>query len=200
MTLANRYWVLSLILLFGSIAPTHAESAPVNPKVLHIINRLSFGPRPGDIKKVDSIGVEGYIKQQLSPDFIPEPESLTSQLSQLETLGFNPVQLREYAEIIPPGVTSDREKKQALRKQTLQIFNETIKSRLLRATSSNRQLQEVMVDFWYNHFNVDGSQGQTQMWVGAYEQEAIRPYTLGRFRNLLGATAHHPAMLLYLDN
>jgi uncharacterized protein (DUF1800 family) len=200
MTLANRYWVLSLMLLFGSIAPTHAESAPVNPKVLHIINRLSFGPRPGDIKKVESIGVEGYIKQQLHPDFIPEQESLTSQLSQLETLGLNPVQLREYAGTIPPGVTSDREKRQALKKQTLQIFNETIKSRLLRATSSNRQLQEVMVDFWYNHFNVDGSQGQTQIWVGAYEQEAIRPHTLGRFRNLLGATAHHPAMLIYLDN
>lgn len=200
MTLANRYWVLSILLLLGSIAPTHAAPTPVNPKVLHIINRLSFGPAPGDIKKVEAMGVESYIKQQLSPDSIPEPESLTRQLSQMKTLRLNPVQLLQYATTIPDVKKPDQPKKKAGIRPGSLIFNETTQSRLLRATKSNRQLQEVMVDFWYNHFNVDAEKKRNRIWVGAYEQEAIRPYALGRFRDLLGATAHHPAMLVYLDN
>src|SRR5439155_2649840 len=77
---------------------------------------------------------------------------------------------------------------------------EAAHARLLRALYSRRQLQEVMVDFWYNHFNVFAEKGLDHLWVGAYEAEAIRPYALGRFRDLLGATARHPAMLFYLDN
>ncbi|WP_413172971.1 DUF1800 domain-containing protein [Anabaena azotica] len=196
----NKYWVLSLLLLLGSVIPSDAATTTINPKVLHIINRLSFGPAPGDIKKVEAMGVENYIKQQLSPDSISESESLTRKLSQMKTLNFNPVQLWQYSATIPAGVISSQEKKQAIIKQSRQISNEIMQSRLLRATSSNRQLQEVMVDFWYNHFNVDANKGRNRIWVGAYEQEAIRPYALGKFRDLLGATAHHPAMLLYLDN
>jgi uncharacterized protein (DUF1800 family) len=200
MTLRQKYWVFSLLLLLTGVTPAHADPTPVNPKILHIINRLSFGPAPGDIKKVESMGIESYIKQQLSPDSIPEPESLTRQLSQIKSLRLNPVQRLQYATNIAEGITTQQKKKKALAKPGVQIFQETVESRLLRATSSPRQLQEVMVDFWYNHFNVDGSQGRNKIWAGAYEQEAIRPYALGRFRDLLGATAHHPAMLLYLDN
>ncbi|MGM3308271.1 DUF1800 domain-containing protein [Anabaena sp. WFMT] len=196
----NKYWVLSLLLLLGSVIPSDAAAKTVNSQVLHIINRLSFGPAPGDIKKVESMGVQGYIQQQLSPDSISEPESLTRQLSQMKTLNLNPMQRLQYAANISAGITSVQEKKQASMKQSGQIVQETIQSRLLRATSSNRQLQEVMVDFWYNHFNVDAAKGRNRIWVGAYEQEAIRPHVLGRFRDLLGATARHPAMLLYLDN
>jgi len=65
---------------------------------------------------------------------------------------------------------------------------------------SHRQLQEVMVDFWYNHFNVFAGKGLDHLWVGSYEEQAIRPYAMGRFRDLLRATARHPAMLFYLDN
>jgi uncharacterized protein (DUF1800 family) len=70
----------------------------------------------------------------------------------------------------------------------------------MRSIYSDRQLQEVMVDFWYNHFNVYADKGIDRLWVGAYEREAIRPYALGKFRDLLVATARHPAMLFYLDN
>ena len=70
----------------------------------------------------------------------------------------------------------------------------------MQAIESPRQLQEVMVDFWYNHFNVYAQKGLDHLWVGDYEREAIRPYVLGRFRDLLEATAKHPAMLFYLDN
>ena len=66
--------------------------------------------------------------------------------------------------------------------------------------TSERQLEEVMVDFWFNHFNVFANKGDVRWYVSAYEREAIRPYTLGRFPDLVRATAHHPAMLFYLDN
>src|SRR5438105_2039697 len=70
--------------------------------------------------------------------------------------------------------------------------------RLLQALASPRQLQEVLVDFWFNHFNVFQGKGLDRVLVESYEREAIRPHVLGRFRAMLGATAKHPAMLFYL--
>ena len=75
-----------------------------------------------------------------------------------------------------------------------------MKAHLMQAIESPRQLQEVMVDFWYNHFNVYAQKGLDHLWIGNYERQAIRPYVLGHFRDLLEATAKHPAMLFYLDN
>ncbi|MEH1784297.1 DUF1800 domain-containing protein [Nostoc sp.] len=200
MTVKPKYWVLLLLILLGSIPPSNAASTPVDPKVLHIINRLSFGPRPGDVQRVESLGVERYIQEQLSPESIPEPQSLTSQLKQLNTLYLNPVELSEHGTTNLPGQKPTPSERKAANKWAKQVLDEAVQGRLLEATSSPRQLQEVMVDFWYNHFNVDAAKGRDRLWVGAYEQEAIRPYALGRFRDLLGATAHHPAMQYYLDN
>ena len=73
-------------------------------------------------------------------------------------------------------------------------------AKLLRAVYSERQLEEVLVDFWFNHFNVFAGKGATRNYVSEYEREAIRPYVLGHFRDMLGATAKSPAMLFYLDN
>src|SRR5262249_17121949 len=73
-------------------------------------------------------------------------------------------------------------------------------AKLLRAVYSNRQLQELLVDFWYNHFNVFLDKGNDRYLVTSYERDAIRPHILGKFKDLLLATAHHPAMLVYLDN
>jgi uncharacterized protein (DUF1800 family) len=200
MNVKPKYWVLLLLILLGSISPSNAASTPVDPKILHIINRLSFGPRPGDVQRVESMGVERYIQEQLSPDSIPEPESLTSQLNQLDTLYLNPVGLLEYGTTNLPGKKPTQSEIKAANKRGQQVLDQAVQARLLEATSSKRQLQEVMVEFWYNHFNVDANKGRDRLWVGAYEQQAIRPYTLGRFRDLLGATAHHPAMQYYLDN
>jgi uncharacterized protein (DUF1800 family) len=72
--------------------------------------------------------------------------------------------------------------------------------KLLRAIYSDRQLEQVLTDFWFNHFNVDARKGPVRMMLTEYEREAIRPHVLGRFRELLGATAKSPAMLFYLDN
>ncbi|MEH1874481.1 DUF1800 domain-containing protein [Nostoc sp.] len=200
MTLKPKYWVLLLLILLGGIDPSNAASTSVDPKVLHIINRLSFGPRPQDVQRVESMGVERYIQEQLSPDSIPESQSLTSQLNQLDAFHLNPVELLEYGTTHLPGQKPSPEEIKAANKRGQQVLNEAVQARLLQATNSQRQLQEVIVDFWYNHFNVDAAKGRDRLWVGAYEQQAIRPYALGRFRDLLGATAHHPAMQFYLDN
>jgi len=73
-------------------------------------------------------------------------------------------------------------------------------ARLVRAVESEQQLQEVMVDFWFNHFNVHSAKGEVRWYVTSYERDVIRPHALGRFPDLLRATARHPAMLFYLDN
>jgi uncharacterized protein (DUF1800 family) len=77
---------------------------------------------------------------------------------------------------------------------------EATQARLLRAIGSERQLEQVLVDFWFDHFNVSAEKGRVRWMISAYERDAIRPHVLGRFRDLLGAVAHHPAMLFYLDN
>jgi uncharacterized protein (DUF1800 family) len=81
-----------------------------------------------------------------------------------------------------------------------ELAGELTAQKLLRAVYSRNQLREVMTDFWYNHFNVSLTDNQARPYVLSYERDAIRPNALGRFRDLLGATAKHPAMLQYLDN
>ncbi len=80
------------------------------------------------------------------------------------------------------------------------IVLELSQAKLIRAAYSERQLQEVMTDFWFNHFNVFIGKGADRWLTSSYERDAIRPHALGNFRELLGATAQHPAMLFYLDN
>ncbi len=80
------------------------------------------------------------------------------------------------------------------------VFTDLAQQKILRAVYSERQLNEVMVDFWFNHFNVFAGKGQTRNYLTEYERDAIRPHVLGKFRDLLGATAESPAMLFYLDN
>jgi uncharacterized protein (DUF1800 family) len=172
---------------------------------LHVLNRLAFGPRPGDVQRVNAIGVERYIQGQLSPDSIPIPASLTQRMAELDTLRMTPPQL--FTKYGKPEFGAERKGEkpdQAERKQARQraqiIVQQAAQARLMRAIESPRQLREVMADFWFNHFNVFAAKGLDHLWVGAYEQQAIRPHALGRFRDLLEATAKHPAMLFYLDN
>ena len=80
------------------------------------------------------------------------------------------------------------------------IVAELSMAKMTRAVYSERQLQEMMVDFWYNHFNVFAAKGADRWLITEYERDAIRPYAMGKFRDLLGATAKSPAMLFYLDN
>jgi uncharacterized protein (DUF1800 family) len=124
------------------------------------------------------------------------------RLAQLDTLKLDPVQLRQlYGPLrAPRGFKIPPELERAQRERVRIILRDAAEARILRAVLSRRQLQEIMVDFWFNHFNVFSGKGLDDVWIGSYEQHAIRPFVLGRFRDLLFATTKHPAMLVYLDN
>jgi len=203
----SRYWIISLLLgliiLLGLPTPSYANSQSITNKTIHVLNRLSFGPRPGDIQRVQSMGIDNYIQSQLRPETIREPQQLTNELSKLKTLYLSPVQLfNEYGPLPPKQQKKLTQKERKARFKRMRIIlNQARRANFSRAISSNRQLQEVMINFWFNHFNISVTKGRPiRLWVGAYERDAIRPYALGNFRDLLRATAYHPAMLFYLDN
>lgn len=192
-----------LWLLTAGPPPAFASDAlSQEARALHVLNRLGFGPAPGDVGRVEAMGIDNYIRQQLHPESIPLPAALSDRLQQFDTLRLTPAQL--FLQYGPPrkgkGEKPDPDAVKAARLRARVVVEQAAQARLLRAIESPRQLQEVMVDFWFNHFNVFAGKGLDYLWVGAYEEEAIRPYVLGRFRDLLEATAKHPAMLFYLDN
>src|SRR3984957_18266514 len=168
---------------------------------LHALNRLAFGPRPGEIEELRRSGVDSYITQQLDPTSIPEPPALSDRIGSLRTLRMTPVELfLEFQQPIRQAAKGDIDAKKAARHEARQVIMEAVEARVVRAVFGVRHLQEVMTAFWFNHFNIFAGKGLCSIWTGAFEEEAIRPHTMGRFRDLLGATAHHPAMLFYLDN
>jgi uncharacterized protein (DUF1800 family) len=279
-------------------APPPARFAEMTPdqKTLHALNRLAFGPRPGDVERVAKAGLGAWIAAQLYPGSIAESSELESRLQRLDTLGMSTA---EMIEKYPPnnaikqmvngkipwpsdpdtrlivqhiadryrnkvGIATDQpeptfdqilaeltpDQQRILRsgkpqeKVTLlaslnvqqqydvvvnmpggqrqavfaaapaplrrriqlfgspqQVVNQDLAdAKILRAVYSNRQLEEVLTDFWYNHFNVFVDKGADRYMVTAYERDAIRPFVLGKFKDLLLATAQSPAMLFYLDN
>ena len=173
---------------------------PQEKRALHALNRLAFGPCPGDLERVNQIGVERYIREQLDPQSIPVPPDLTERVAALKTLQMTPVELFVTFQLPVQQAKGDTDAQKAAYQRSQVILREAVEGRLMRAIYGPRQLQEVMTAFWFNHFNVFAAKGLCHLWIGAYEQEAIRPHTMGRFRTLLGATAKHPAMLFYLDN
>ena len=264
----------------GAQSQARGEGAPKRlseeQRIVHVLNRLGFGARPGDVERVRRVGLEHYIEEQLRPEKIGD-EALEAKLRNLPTLSMtsaellakypNPGQLvrqmqrqgelpAELAAIVEArrnpeaaskkdagagdtssqraaaspnaptgqmmpeqngdaamqmngdGNTERREYRRAIqaymRERGLQppqrIVAELQASRILRAVYSERQLQEVMVDFWTNHFNVFAGKGADRWLLTSYDRDVIRPNALGRFRDLLGATARSPAMLFYLDN
>jgi uncharacterized protein (DUF1800 family) len=197
----RRYLIFAASLIWLAFANI-AQSEPANPKIVHLLNRLSLGITPGEIERVQKLGVDKYIQEQLNPDAIVEPAILNDRLAKLDTINLSPDEL--FQQYNPnrqvDGQKPTQELKKVQQQQARQVQNQAIEARLWRSIYSQRQLNEVMVDFWYNHFNVYADKGLDRLWVGAYERQAIRPYSLGKFRDLLGATARHPAMLFYLDN
>ena len=162
------------------------------------MNRLAFGPRPGDIERVEAVGIDRYIEAQLDPASIPLPESLQRKLDAIDTDRDSAG--RTLAAFLDARAVARQGDQDARKASVARITLQTAQARLLRAAESPRQLQEVMVDFWFNHFNVFAGKGLDRALINAYERDAIRPNALGRFRTLLGATAKDPAMLFYLDN
>lgn len=198
----------------------NANSGPIVPaaeelKVLHLLNRITYGPTTADIERVEAMGVDKYINEQLSPQSIQLPEAIV-KYTNAPALKESPANLflsygrdafgemAKAARKKGPGGGTDvavkKEIQQLLRDNYQELYGQTTDARLMRALYSPRQLEEVMTEFWFNHFNVSIDKGLDHLWVGSYEENAIRPYALGKFRDLLGATAHHAAMLFYLDN
>ena len=305
--------LLSLLTLVLVSSALYAKKKPKTPpvpaipqmtedqKILHVLNRLTFGPRDIDVAEVRQMGLQYWIETQLHPEDIPENPVLEAKLAPLDTLRMSSDEIvKRYPtpQIIKamvegrmpypsdpeqriliqklvakyqrkqqadadnkpeeendPRVTIaslqlDPDQKQTLRTGTpqdkisliesmpadqqwnllealpqgmrqklvgiapvdlrrkLQLFNgpmqvvnqDLIEGKLLRAAYSNRQLQEVLTDFWFNHFNVDLDKGADRVMVTGYERDVIRPHVLGNFKDLLLATAESPAMLFYLDN
>lgn len=174
----------------------------MNADLLHAFNRLGYGPSPVDASRFAHLSPEQFVETQLSPASIPLPPTLERQLKSFKTLNQTPQAL--FDEYGPPRRMGKQKRDaaaiKAARKRSRIIRQEGIQARLLRAVYSPRQLEESLVDFWYNHFNVFAGKGLDHLWYISYEQEAIRPHVLGRFEDLLTATALHPAMLFYLDN
>ena len=229
--------VLSLIASFVAAQPTVSLSkAPrltEEQRIVHVLNRLGFGPRPGDVERVKAMGLENYINHQLAPEKItdavaenkvkdlsvlnlsvaelyekyPQPGQL---LRQLQARGLMPKDLEEAREKQknPTNPLENAEYRKVIeeyyRENGLQrpqrIMAELQASRILRAVYSERQLNEVMVDFWTNHFNIFANKGADRWLLPAYDRDTIRPHAMGKFSALLQATAQSPAMLFYLDN
>ncbi|MGA8402836.1 MAG: DUF1800 domain-containing protein [Stellaceae bacterium] len=181
-----------------------AAAGDSDQQITHVLDRIAFGPTAAEVAHVRQVGIDHYIDEQLHPETIPEPAALTGKLDGLDTLKLDPAQLfTEYGPILPilnGGVKPTPEEQKARRQRANIIVQQAQDARIWRALYSRRQLQEVMVDFWFNHFNVFAGKGLDHLWVGRYEADVIRPYALGHFRDLLLATAHSPSMLFYLDN
>jgi uncharacterized protein (DUF1800 family) len=151
-------------------------------RVVHLLNRAAYGARPGDVERVVRQGITSYIDEQLRPETIDDsaPEA---RLGLFDTW------------TLDPQAIGDR-----YWRDPRLVVEQLLGQKIVRAIYSERQLQEVLVDFWFNHFNVDWSKDGLQFVTTAYERDVIRPHALGKFRELLFATAKHPAMLIYLDN
>ncbi|MBI3401743.1 MAG: DUF1800 domain-containing protein [Acidobacteria bacterium] len=178
-----------------------------------MLNRIGYGPRPGDVDRVRAIGLQRYVDEQLHPDRIPD-STLTARLAPLTTVALSSREIAERYEL--PTIEARQERKQnaadaaanpsdppvvdPVQQKANSLVLELGEQKLLRAVYSERQLQEVLVDFWFNHFNVDARKGRDRFMVTEYERDTIRPHVFGSFRELLGATAKSPAMLFYLDN
>lgn len=188
----------------------------------HLLNRFSFGPRPGEVDAVVKMGLENWFEQQLTAG-LPDPTvqeklqgydvlSMTNQ--QIVDAFPKPLQVARLAKaagyIKDDSLQVRDEKKykeqvrafaveKNFRRQT-ELYRQFINAKIIRSAYSTNQLKEVMTDFWFNHFNVSLTKRSCALFVPNYERDAIRPYALGSFEQLLLATAKSPAMLIYLDN
>jgi uncharacterized protein (DUF1800 family) len=187
---------------------------PADQQIIQALNRLTFGPRPGDAQKIRAMGLDKWIELQLHPEKIDNSSldefvkhySILNQ-DQNEILGQYVVALRERRLARRDRADSaevsaeQREAQQKLQQARRAFMSQLVSERVARAVASNRQLEEVMTDFWLNHFNVFAGKGPPQpYYLVEYERDVIRPNALGKFRDLLGAVAKSPAMLFYLDN
>ena len=189
-------------------AVVEAREQTADQQVRHVLNRLAFGARPGDVERVRAIGVDRWIAMQLQPSHVRDTVA-ERIVAALPTLTMSSTELFDHYPT-PQVVRARAERSKMTREDSMELRQIAQESRrvlaemqvakVARAIASERQLEEVMVDFWDNHFTVFAGKGPERYFIASYEREAIRPHALGKFRTLLGAVAKSPAMLFYLDN
>jgi uncharacterized protein (DUF1800 family) len=177
-----------------------------NRSAAQIVNRITFGARPGDFERVRALGVDRFIDQQLNPERLNDA-ALESRLATLPTLSMTTSELIEKYPMPKQGEAQQADAMKAagqdaamVQDTAREVIVELGREELLRAVYSSRQLQEVMVQFWMNHFNIFAGKGPDKWMLTSFERDTIRPRALGRFEDLLVATAQSPAMQFYLDN
>jgi uncharacterized protein (DUF1800 family) len=206
--------------MWGPLAVPRAAAPSLDERAaIHVLNRTTFGVRPSDVTHLQQVGLEKYVDEQLHPDRIPDSE-VDGRLNGFETLKLGSRTLASRYEL--PAIEARRERQKQgsatpatgantpqqatppqpdpLQQRATLPLIELSEQKIIRSAYSNRQLEEVLTDFWFNHFNVDARKGPERFMLTEYERDVIRPHVLGRFRDLLGATAKSPAMLFYLDN
>ncbi len=196
---------------------------PLDLAEWHFLSRTTFGPRPQDVDKLKQLGVKGYLDEQLHPEKIDDSE-VEQKIAALPTLTMSAAELMEdfpapkqrkiqesnqqrmEGQPAKPPDQDAMAKPAAPAMSTMEpdgprrILMELGREQLWRAAYSQRQLQEMMVQFWMNHFNIYAGKGVDKWLMTAFEHDTIRPHALGNFSDLLAATAESPAMLFYLDN
>jgi uncharacterized protein (DUF1800 family) len=222
---------LATIVPVAADSKSKAASSGLTPdqKIIHLLNRIGYGPRPGDVERVKQMGIDKYIDLQLHPERIVDP-TIEAKLANYPSLHMSLTEIQEKypppqllarqlglkqgknAPVLPPGEGADENTKREYRQQVMAYYQENNlrppqfllqelqSQKIIRAAYSERQLQEVMTDFWFNHFNIFWAKNADRNLTTDYEMSVIRPRTMGKFKDLLLATAKSPAMLVYLDN
>src|SRR5213082_1270252 len=186
------------------------HAAPFSPRdsASHALNRLAYGPRPGEIERVARAGVLRWIDAQLAPDQIDD-EALAGREREFDVLKYDRGDLaRLYAEVQRArqqrkrmgDTAADKPDDSPVAVKGRRFAAQVQQLAVVRAALSQRQLYEVMVDFWTNHFNVYFAKGADRFLTPDYIEHTIRPHAMGKFEDLLIATAKSPAMMFYLDN
>lgn len=202
-------------LLFAGLVgpqPTRTET-PARPVIVtsrdsarHVLQRLAWGPRPGEVERVMAMGSQAWIDRQLSVPGPGDPRRLASERGRISLRTTTPDLLEMLASARARADTGRQIRSasnpQGLRgAQTLRaVLIDYAGLTLARQVESEHQLAEVLVDFWANHFNVFLQKGLDRALFRDHIEQAIRPHIFGRFEELLVATATSPAMLFYLDN
>ena len=179
---------------------------------LTVINRVSFGPRPGDFERVQQMGIDAYIDEQLHPEVIDDRAVEQRVAALYPTLAMSAGELLQnypqpkQAAAAQPGNAQKLEKLlaglglQPPPQTPAQVVAELQEATIMRAIFSQRQLQQVLVDFWSDHFNIYAYKNADRWLKTVDDREVIRKYAFGKFKDLLQASAESPAMIEYLDN
>jgi len=201
----------STFVILVALVPCAAAQAPaaLTPRdsALHALNRLAYGPRPGEVEQVAAGGVMRWIERQLDPQRISDRRLegrerafaiLEYDADELATMFVEArrARMERQRDSTAARAPADGAAARPLRRLAAEFQQLAV----VRATLSERQLLEVMADFWTNHFNVFLAKGADRFLMPPYIEQTIRPRALGRFEDLLIATAQSPAMLFYLDN